>query len=67
MKPYNEAAICPKCKSADVRVSYHRAGTYPWGSDCGYGGPCQRDSVLEEHMLRICQRCRYEWNEGVAR
>ncbi len=57
MNAYNPAAKCPKCGGSEINSLWHRATEYP-GYDCRNHG-----SPREEHVVRHCTCCRYEWAE----
>lgn len=51
--PYNAAAACPKCGGGDIATTWGGANYYYWAR-----------KYLDEHMRRMCRRCRYEWLES---
>jgi hypothetical protein len=56
VKPYDKKARCPKCGSNLVGSGFH-------SEQCmEYGCPGRWDD--DEHILRHCQRCHYEWLEA---
>ena len=49
-------AVCAKCGSDDIRLSYNEAKVY--------GVTCTSSSHSKEHAEHLhyfCQRCRYDW------
>ncbi len=61
MRPFNEESACPKCGSAEVLTSYHRAGC-PTCGRCHDIYSCKGPST--PHMVRHCRRCQHEWYEA---
>lgn len=55
LPPLNVDAVCPKCGFDDIAM-HHRNG-----DECNHGA-C--DWHEQEHILRVCQRCRYDWPEA---
>ena len=56
---YNTDAICPKCLCADVAVHYRARPELDdpaWRA--GWGD--------KDFLLRVCQRCYYQWAEQTA-
>lgn len=54
--PYDPSTRCPKCDHAEVSTHYRPSG-------CG-DPKCWTCEV--EHLLRVCQRCRFSWPESPA-
>ena len=54
---YDPRAECPKCGSDDVGT-IHRSYARP--QDKGWP-----ELSEDEHLLRVCRRCQYEWQEAV--
>ena len=52
---YSVSTICPKCLHGDIAVHY-RAYSRPFD-------PAWRSWWKDEYLLRVCQRCHYEWAE----
>ncbi len=56
---YNKESICIKCGSKEVNSNYHSENcqrNFTSDTACHY--------VEEEHMLRVCTNCRFEWLES---
>ena len=55
MLPFNEKSICPKCRSESVDAHYQAE------AHCKL---CAGEREVQEHIRRICERCRYLWSEA---
>lgn len=64
MKRFDARAKCPKCGHDAVSSNFHRGGDM---TTCGYATHCYEQTEIEteeqDHILRDCRRCHYEWIE----
>ena len=51
-------AVCAKCGSDAIRVTYHPTGGGEFGAACIYGGHSKEH---DEHLHYCCQRCQFDW------
>ena len=62
IKPYDSSSFCSKCGFHEVSTNYHNS------FDCHAFGPndvCwDVQCNTQEHLLRTCNRCSYEWVEA---
>lgn len=56
METYSESRLCVKCGPGDLLATF-----------CPKGGASWKDTHPGERMHRICQRCRYAWDEEALR
>jgi hypothetical protein len=58
LKPFDPEKTCPKCGHDDVRTFYERdACSASHGCGVDWHNP-------QEHLDRVCQRCRHTWAEA---
>jgi len=62
LKPFDGEASCPKCGHEEVRVRYERAGE---DDDEWESRPKYHKWPVHEFLMRVCERCDYQWPEAV--
>ena len=63
-KPYDPAALCPKCRHDDIGTGYYKSAfdlCYTSREKMGLGIGEDRN-----FLVRTCRRCHYEWPEGTV-
>ncbi len=68
LPPYDPKAKCPKCRHEFIKTAFHEP--HPnWSCDerlIAYElNRHRQDEEVVEHLVRVCQRCHYEWAETV--